>query len=439
MGLGSLRNLKRISAVISAPTLRLDGTILDQAGYDEQTQILYEPSATVWTVPAHPNTEQALQALTSLWKPFELFPFEDKIDKAVLLAGLLTAAVRSALPTAPAIGFDAPVQGSGKTLLAKCLGVLASGEEPAVWPHTAGRDDEETRKRLFSALRSGKTALVWDNVIGAFDSMSMAALLTSAVYTDRILSESKVSTIPNRVLMLLTGNNLTLKGDMARRVLVARIDPNMDKPFARNFEMDPFRYCLQNRQKLISCALTLIRFYLTDQRKQPGGGRTASFEEWDDLVRQTIVHINQTIAPDAFGDVMEKMAANQTEDPEQEALNEFLVAWERLFSEKVITAAQLIAKLTYLNNFDPTSPEQIMLRAVSTLNPNFKNSTRSIGSFLKYRKGRIINGRKLVAVGYRDGSALWAVENLKPKLGRKRDREGFTESAGFDYQDDILI
>ena len=80
-----------------------------------------------------------------------------------------------------------------------------------------------------------------------------------------------------------------------------------------------------------------------------------------------------------------------------------------------------------------------MLRAVSTLNPNFKNSTRSIGSFLKYRKGRIINGRKLVAVGYRDGSALWAVENLKPKLGRKRDREGFTESTGFDYQDDILI
>ena len=441
LGLGSLRNLKRISAVISAPTLRPDGTLLDQPGYDAQTEILYEPSGSVWAIPQTPNQEQAQQALATLWKPFESFPFEAQIDKAVLLAGLLTAAIRPGLPTSPAIGFDAPVQGSGKTLLAKCLGVLASGEEPAVWPHTAGRNDEEVRKRLFAALRSGKTALIWDNVIGAFDSMSMAALLTSTVYTDRILSESKVSTIPNRTLLLLTGNNLTLKGDMARRVLVARIDPNTDKPFARNFALDPYRYCLHHRQRLISCALTLIRFYLTAKDKQPGGGRTASFEDWDDMVRQTVVHINQTIAPNQFGDVMEKMTANQSEDPEQEALNEFLTAWDRLFGEKAVTAAQVIGKLSESHMGDPTSPEQTMLRAVATLNPNFKNSTKSIGSFLKYRKGRIINGRKLITPGYRDGSALWSVITTNPdekKRGKARGPKGFEGSADFVFLPDIL-
>lgn len=64
------------------------------------------------------------------------------------------------LPTAPAFAFDAPVQGSGKTLLAKCVGALMEGRVPDVWPHTAGRDDEETRKRLFTMLRSGARALV---------------------------------------------------------------------------------------------------------------------------------------------------------------------------------------------------------------------------------------------------------------------------------------
>jgi hypothetical protein len=38
-----------------------------------------------------------------------------------------------------------PIQGAGKTLLASCIAALATGQFPEVWPHTAGRDDEEVR------------------------------------------------------------------------------------------------------------------------------------------------------------------------------------------------------------------------------------------------------------------------------------------------------
>ena len=416
LGLGALRNLKEISAVITAPTLRLDGTILDQAGYDEQTKILYEPTGVAWPIPQHPSQEQARQALDTLWLPFENFPFVESIDKAVLLVGLLTAAMRPSLPTAPAIGFDAPVQGSGKTLLAKCLGVISTGQEPAVWPHTASRDDEETRKRLFAAIRGGKSALIWDNVVGAFDSVSMAALLTSTVYTDRILSESKVSSIPNRILMLLTGNNLTLKGDMARRVLVARIDPDTERPFARSFDLDPYLYCLANRQKLISCALILIRFYMSSKVKPPGIGRTASFEDWDDMVRQTVIYLNQTIAPNEFGDVMDKMVANQLEDPEQESFGDLLCAWHQLFGSKAVTAAEVLQKLNTVEAFtDLDSLQHKFRQAIIELNPHFKNSPKSLGSVLRYRKGRIFEDMKLTSPGLHDGTILWRVDIVGAK------------------------
>jgi len=417
LGLGALRNLKEISAVTTAPTLRLDGTILDQPGYDEQTQILYEPVGIPWPVPLHPSADQARQALDTLWLPFENFPFVESIDKAVMLVGLLTAAVRPSLPTAPAIGFDAPVQGSGKTLLAKCLGVISNGQEPAVWPHTASRDDEETRKRLFAAIRGGKSALIWDNVVGAFDSVSMAALLTSTVYTDRILSESKVSSIPNRILMLLTGNNLTLKGDMARRVLVARIDPDTERPFSRSFDLDPYLYCLANRQKLISCALILIRFYMAAKVKPPGVGRTASFEDWDDVVRQTVIYLNQTIAPNEYGDVMDKMVANQLEDPEQESFGDLLCAWHQLFGSKAVTAAEVLQKLNAVEAFTDLDSLQRQLRqAIIELNPHFKDSPKSLGSVLRYRKGRIVKGMKLSSPGVSHGTVLWYVELVNQKI-----------------------
>jgi hypothetical protein len=141
------------------------------------------------------------------------------------LAAILTAAVRPTLPTSPAFAYDAPVQGSGKTLLARCVGILTEGKNPSVWPHTAGRDDEETRKRLFAVLRSGARSMVWDNITGTFDSAAMASALTSPTFTDRILGVSTSSSVPNRMVMLLTGNNLTLAGDMPRRVSTLTLQP----------------------------------------------------------------------------------------------------------------------------------------------------------------------------------------------------------------------
>ena len=236
-----------------------------------------------------------------------------------LFAALLTGAVRASLPTAPAFAMDAPVQGSGKTLLACCAAALCGGRAPEIWPHTAGRDDEEVRKRLLSALRVGPPALIWDNVVGALDSAALAAAITAPIFTDRLLGRSETISVPNRTLLLMTGNNIHLAGDLPRRVLVCRIDPETDVPFARRFDLDPLAHVLEHRMELVVAALTLIRGRLCATSPK-ADGRMASFELWDDLVRQTVCWIGCDVAPGEVDDPMALVHAAQANDPEQESL-----------------------------------------------------------------------------------------------------------------------
>ena len=390
ISLGNQRRLKPLVGVITAPTLRADGSLLNKAGYDLKTELIYEPVGNVLDIPMYPSRGQALQAIQELWKPFENFPFCGPVDRAVHLAALLTAAVRSSMTVAPGFAYDAPTQGSGKTLLARCVGVLLSGTEPSVWPHTAGRDDEEIRKRIFTVLRSGARVLIWDNVVGAFDSPSMASCMTSPMLTDRVLGQSISSTVPNRMMLILTGNNLTLQGEMPRRVLVCRIDPAVERPFSRHFELEPFGYCRANRQKMIAAALTLIRAYLTHGVATALNGRLASFEDWDECVRHSVSYANE-LMPDTFGDVMDSIVANQAADPELETLTIFLKAWFDAFPTRAISASELITSVSGIVN----DPKLIRLKKAIEdlpLSNNQQLNSKSVGKYLGYRKGRVAGG-----------------------------------------------
>lgn len=406
--LRELRRLKPLIGVITAPTLRPDGSLLSARGYDATTQLLLDLSDNSPCVPFLPSLDQARVALDALWKPFRDFPFCNGLDRAVHLAALLTAAVRPVLPSSPGFAYDAPIQGSGKTLLARCVGVLAQGSDPGVWPHTAGKDDEEIRKRIFSVLRSGARVLIWDNVVGAFDSAAMASLITSPNFTDRILGQSQSSTVPNRVMLVLTGNNLLLKGEMPRRVLVSRIDPSTDQPFAREFDMEPYSYCRDNRQVMISSALILIRAYLTHGCKTKITGKLASFEDWDSWVRRTVIFCNE-LASGQFGDVMDSIKANQAVDPEQEAHAELLRCLEETMGKQPFTVSEVATKLT--TTFPHEANAKGLKDAIEGIvgsNPNALQP-RSLGKMLGYRKDRIAGGRLIEQAGKSNDKQLWRI------------------------------
>jgi hypothetical protein len=276
------RKFPRLSAVITAPILRRDGSILADPGHDHESSLLFvTDSETVPRVPDRPDVQQALVALHRLWAPVRLFPLVDDVDRGVVLAALITACLRPSLPTSPAFGLDAPAAGTGKTLLAQVIGALGSGETPAAMP-PASNKDEECRKRLFASLRDGYKSILWDNVRDVFGNTAIDAFLTAPVFADRILGVSETACLPNRALFLVTGNNLRLLGDTCRRVLVARIDATTDTPYARTFDFDPLQTVLGRRESLVIDALTIVRAWIAAGRRRLAKGRTASFETWDE-------------------------------------------------------------------------------------------------------------------------------------------------------------
>lgn len=388
---GERRKLKPLDGVITGPTIRLDGSVLAAPGYDPETRLLFDPlGADVPDIPTAPSLEQARDALDLLLHPFNTFPFVDAAARGAMLAAILTAAIRAVLPTAPAFAFDAPIQGSGKTKLAECTGAVAEGRAPDIWPHTQGRDDEETRKRLFTALRTGSRVVVWDNIIGTFDSASMAAFITADAMIDRVLGKSEAIRIPNRALLILTGNNLSLAGDLPRRVIICRIDPETDQPFARQFDLDPLAWVLEHRLEMLTAACILIRAQITHADSR-AAGRLASFELWDDLVRQTVVWADTALRPGQLGDPMDLVREAQAADPESDALFALLDALRDQFGDKEFSAkdVQVQAKASIVQT-------PLELAVMDLAGDRSLQSVRSLGRVLKYREGRIVHGLRLI-------------------------------------------
>jgi hypothetical protein len=348
------RGFRRLEAVITAPTLRRDGSILDEPGFDNASGLLYLSSGKGLRVPRAPTREQAVEALIQLWEPVRDFPFVAAEDRGVMLAAMLTAVLRASLPTAPGFAFDAPAAGSGKTLLAKVVGILAIGAEPSI-SAPAGQE-EEMRKRLFASLREGARVVLWDNLQEPLRGASIDSFLTAPSFSDRILGVSETATLPNRALFLCTGNNLRLAGDTCRRVLLARIDPKSETPYARDFKVDPAAEVLLKREELVVAALTIVRAYITAGSPRMGRGRTASFEQWDDFVRQPLLWLSDVAATSSsaptLADPLNVVERQFSEDPETQKLGALMDAWYKTFGDKPVPVAKAIKTASCITHSD---------------------------------------------------------------------------------------
>ncbi len=124
-----------ITRLFNRPTLRLDGSILDQPGYDQETGFLFDPEEQEYgAIPASPTQADALDSLAVLDALLFEFPFSAPVDRSVALSGILTAMIRSSIPTAPMHGVTAPVAGSGKSFYVDTPGPALSFSRPRFFP-----------------------------------------------------------------------------------------------------------------------------------------------------------------------------------------------------------------------------------------------------------------------------------------------------------------
>lgn len=390
------RKVPALKGFINAPTLRLDGSVLDRPGYDEATGLILDPGGVEFPpVPEHPTKEQASDAMLRLARPFRKMPFVSKADESVALAMVLTGLIRRILPTAPMFLLDAPAPGSGKTIIAEVAGVVATGYVPAGM--SVGGSAEELEKRLVSVLLAGDPVILLDNLSAPLPASDLlCSMLTGQTVKPRVLGRNENPTLPCAVLVMATGNNIAVKGDAYRRAVKCRINAGVEQPEKRQFDFHPVKEAMAQRADLVVAGLTALRWAMR-QTGRASVPRLGSYEDWN-LVQNTLVWLG-----------WEDPVATQEEirclDSDTSSLGELLHEWHKVYGcPHKVTVKQLW-------DVAQTHDELrgIMLECVAHRGDW---NARSFGRYLDRHKDMIIGGLQLRRGPDSHKQATWEVVNL---------------------------
>lgn len=380
-----------LAGIVTAPTLRSDASLLDAAGYDASSHLFaaFNPDEFP-VINRKPSREEALEALDLLDELFSecIFTGGNRSPHAsVAIAASITACVRHGLPIAPAFALSAHKQGSGKTTTAKAVAQLSMGRDPAV---IAPTDDEaELKKALLAILIAGDAVVLIDNVAKPVDSAALCAVLTSAIYSDRVLGVSQKVSVPTTATWLLTGNSIEFVGDLTTRVLLSVLDPEVEHPEARPFRRNLAEYVLQNRGALVAAALTIPLAYAAAGSPKVNAPRSR-FIEWDALVRNPLLWLGAA-------DPLDTQAELRATDPVREALVAMLIAWRDAFDTEPTTVAAAVEAATATGMSARPQLLEALLGVAGERNGEV--NARRLGRYLTRNVRRIESGMRFENAG----------------------------------------
>src|SRR5262249_32440603 len=290
--------LPHVSGIITTPTLRPDGSLLAEPGYDPETELYLAPGFQVPPIPEHPTRDQAFAALKLLIDLLSEFGFkrssdgehEMRLNRSVALSGLLTPLVRGSLPTAPMHLITAHMPGTGKSYLVDTFAVIATGRICPVI--TAFKSVEETEKRLHAIVLSGIPMISLDNCTHDLGGEFLCQMAERPIVKIRILGRSETPDCEVRTAAYATGNNVTFKGDMVRRGLVSNLETLDERPELRKFNRNTLRQAAANRAAYVAAALTVMRGYLAAGAPEVCGP-FGSYAEWSAMVRSPLVWLGE--------------------------------------------------------------------------------------------------------------------------------------------------
>ncbi len=332
-----------LDALVEFPVFRPDGTLLDTPGYDKATGLAYVPvpGLTIPPIPAHPTEVDLVAAITLIDEAIGEFPFQDKASEANAIALLLTPIIRQAINGhVPLALLDATRPGTGKSLLAELVALIATGRKAAMMG--APYDDDEWRKRIAATLSDGATIIVIDNVRSRLQSAALDLALTSHTVQERILGQSKNGVYAQRATWMATGNNIQLGGDMPRRCYWIRMDAHMDKPWRRGgFTHDLEAWVPAHRGELIAALLTLARAWYAAGKPAPAQPlpRIGGFQPWVDTIGGILAYADLR----GFLGNTEELYEQADNDALQWAA--FLHAWHDTYGEREVLVAEMVRDL----------------------------------------------------------------------------------------------
>jgi len=412
-------NFPPLIGVVSAPTLRPDGSILDEPGYDKTTGLFFDAQNEVFPpIPADPSPETGRVALQFLKDELfnrrclnsdrpqdQGFSFANDSDRSAALAALLTALVRPSLPTAPIFLATATRPGSAKTLLMDVPALVATGRPSTIFE--LGADADEVEKRMLSVLLAGDSVINLDNLEVPLAGATLCKALSGETITGRLLGFNKVATVPTSALFLATGNNVQVTGDMTRRVVVCNLDPQSEAPESRQYDRNLATWIPEHRPRLVMAGLTVLRSYIAAGRPRQPYPPMGSFEDWDLMIRRALTWLGEA-------DPLAGTAELNDADPIRRKLRALLIAWWTTFRTAGATSKEAVicAQATQRDaQGDEERPAQALWDVLeeSFTDKQGKISSRYVGEFLKKYAGRVELGARFEHVGNYGTRVLWRV------------------------------
>lgn len=233
---GRAPKLRTFNGLVRRPIVQPDGSVCDVAGFNNATRLVYvpDPELNIPAIPANPTAEHVEAARELLNYMIADFPFVSEDDRNNYLGLLFTPMLMSMIKTDIKLGLIYAHQpGTGKSLLAKIIKAVHGAAWRTAIRNTQGAD-EEYRKVITSSLRDPEPAVVFDNMTGTIDFVSINALATSRTWVDRGLGGNTNFSAPNNKLWMFTGNNVAVGKDTVRRTLWVSIDAGMPHPEERS-------------------------------------------------------------------------------------------------------------------------------------------------------------------------------------------------------------
>jgi len=387
--LGAGTYLPPLAGVVSAPTLRADGSILATPGYDPRSRLYLapEPGLEVPAIPDAPDARDLADAVDWIDSVLQDFPFVDASDRASAFGLVQTLAMREAIRSrspgcVPLHSVTAKQQGTGKGLLLQALVTIATGRGASLSSMPEGRSaEEELRKRILTILRAGRRVAVLDNVTRPIDSSSLAGLVTAERWTDRVLGVTADMDLRNDTTWVVTGNNVTVRGDFVRRVVWCRLNAQHARPWTRSgfTHADLLGYVAERRGVLLGAALTIARAWFAAGCPEPPDTvpRMGGFDTWRCVVGGALAHAGV----EGFLGAAEEMY--DLADDEGPAWAAFLAAW-RDWCHEAVPVAELLEELRR----EGSTLAETLPAELAPLLEHVRSAGQRIGSALLTREGK---------------------------------------------------
>jgi putative DNA primase/helicase len=342
-------SFRSLRGVIAAPTMRANGSLLTEPGYDESTGLWYKAAVGLKlpVIPERPSRADGEAAGKRIAALFDGFPFADEASRAGALAGVSTAVLRGAFAAAPVFLVTAPEPRTGKTYLVQVIGVLATGHRPI---NTAGSmNPEEMEKRIETAGLAGRQILHFNNLPNGMtvNSQALSQISTEGQFVMRRLGAHEEGTISCQATTIFcNGNNIMMGDDLVDRTVDIRLDAKSDNPGGRHFASDPMTTVLSQRGDYLADCFIVTRSFLAAGAPMPKGLRYVSgFDAWSRFVQQPWAWLG-------YADCLEGQEKARALDPGREQLHTLITVLRATFSNQntVFTIADLSNKASKGNH-----------------------------------------------------------------------------------------